>query len=152
MNYRTILAMLLTAAGTALAVPAAAQDAPEGPQIAAEDVTTGQVVSFVNAMISVDRIRREYVPMIEAAETDDARQELISEADEKSIALVEQTPGISPAEYIAIIAAATEDEDLMQRINDRLAELRAKQSGSRIAPQSETPAPDAATDAPAEQQ
>lgn len=146
MNYRTTLAALLTVAGSALAVPATAQDAPQVPQIAAEDVTTGQVVSFVNAMIAVDRIRNEYMPRIEAAETDDARKELIAEADEKSIAMVEQTPGISPAEYLAIIATATEDEGLMQRINGRLAELRKKQSGSRIAPQTATPTPEAETE------
>lgn len=151
MNYRTTLAALLTVAGTALAVPAAAQDAPQVPQIAAEDVTTGQVVSFVNAMIAVDRIRREYMPRIEAAETDDARKDLIAEADEKAIALVEQTPGISPAEYLAIVQTAQADEGLAQRINARLNELREKQSGNRVTVQPEAATDDTETDSPAEQ-
>jgi len=151
MNYRTTLAVLLTVAGTALAVPAAAQDELQVPRIAAEDVTTGQVVSFVNAMIAVDRIRREYMPRIEAAETDEARRELIAEADEKAIALVDQTAGITPAEYLAIIEAAKTDEGLAQRIAARLDELREKQAGSRMTVQPETATDDAATEAPAKQ-
>lgn len=138
MNCRTTLAALLAVAGAALAAPAAAQegaaaqDGMEVPEIAAGDVTTGQVVSFVNAMIGVEHIRRQYMPQIEAAETDEARRELIAEADRKAIAAVEATIGITPGEYLAIAEAAKADEGLAQRIDDRLDDLKEKQSGRRI--------------------
>ena len=93
MKFASTLTMVIAAAGIGLSGPALAQDQaqdettdqattgqatdqaqPDMPEIAAEDVTQGQIASFVNAMIALERIRAEYLPQIQAAETDDERQ------------------------------------------------------------------------------
>lgn len=126
---RTLAIVMLTATSLAFAPPVLAQEAAELPEIAAEDVTAGQVVSFVNAMIAIERVRREYLPRIEAAETEDARNALVEEADAAAMAAVDEVAGISPAEYLAIGRAAQDNEDLTQRISTRFVELREKQKG-----------------------
>lgn len=142
MTHRTTLAMLLALAAAALSAPATAQEGLEVPEIAAADVTTGQVVSFVNAMIVVENLRREFIPRLEAAEDDAARRVLFDEADAQAFAAVDKVVGITPGEYLAISKVAQNDEGLAERINLRLAEVLQKQSGGRIRVQ---PAPGAAT-------
>ena len=114
----------LTAISLSMAAPLVAQQVPTDlPEIKAEDVTVGQVVSFVNAMIAAERVRQEYLGKIEAAETEDEINALVAEADQKGMAEVERVPGISPAEYMAIAIAAKDNEELSDRIQERLTEL-----------------------------
>jgi len=124
MTPRHSFAILLAAAGLLAAPVASAQENANIPEIAAEDVTQGQVVSFINAMIAVDRVRQEYMPRIEAAETDDERQALAQEADSAARTAVDDTAGITAQEYLAIARAAQADKDLAERINERFVELR----------------------------
>ncbi|WP_397541720.1 DUF4168 domain-containing protein [Roseovarius salis] len=121
------IAAVLTAASLSFAPVAMAQESQEIPQIAAEDVSKGQVVSFVNAMIAIDGVRREYLPQIEAAETQEDRQELAEQADVAARSAVEDVAGISPAEYLAIGRAAQGSEDLAKRINTRITAMKQKQ-------------------------
>ncbi len=139
---RTLAILMLTATSVAFAPPVLAQDATEVPAVAPEDVSAGQVVSFVNAMIAIERVRREYMPQIEAAETEEARNALVEEADAAAMAAVDKVTGISPAEYLAIGQAAQGSEELTQRITTRFAELRKKQKGRQPMQQ---PAPEGAT-------
>ncbi|KZY34405.1 hypothetical protein A3731_19155 [Roseovarius sp. HI0049] len=145
MKFASTLTMVIAAAGIGLSGPALAQDQaqddaqdqaqsqatdtmqPDIPEIAAEDVTQGQIASFVNAMIALERIRAEYLPQIQAAETDDERQELAAEADQAAKAAVTRTKGITPGEYLAIGRAAQGNQELGEKINTRIAELRQKQ-------------------------
>ncbi|MEQ8896503.1 MAG: DUF4168 domain-containing protein [Roseovarius sp.] len=146
MKFASTLTMVIAAAGIGLSGPALAQDQaqdettdqattgqatdqaqPDMPEIAAEDVTQGQIASFVNAMIALERIRAEYLPQIQAAETDDERQALASEADDAAKAAVTKTKGITPGEYLAIGRAAQGNQELGEKINTRIAELRQKQ-------------------------
>lgn len=133
MTIKTTIATMLTAAAVALGAPALAQDDPAVPEIAAEDVSTGQVVSFVNAMIALERIRRDYQPRMEAAETEEERKALAEEADVAAKAAIDKVVGISPGEYLAIGRAAQQNEDLANRINARIAQLRQNQQ-KRITP------------------
>ncbi|MEQ8291002.1 MAG: DUF4168 domain-containing protein [Roseovarius sp.] len=118
--------------------PAANPAEPEIPEIAAEDVTQGQIASFVNAMIALERIRAEYLPQIQAAETDDERQALAAEADEAAKAAVTKTKGITPGEYLAIGRAAQGNQELGEKINTRIVELREKQQKRKPLQQSGT--------------
>ena len=58
MKFRSTLTMVIATASIALTGPALAQQqaSMEVPEIAAEDVTSGQIASFVNAMIALERI------------------------------------------------------------------------------------------------
>lgn len=145
MTCRATLAVLLAVAGVAQAAPAAAQEETYGlevPEIVAADVTQGQIVSLVNAMIAVEHIRRDFQPRIEAAATEEARQTLIGEADAAAIAAVDKAAGISPGEYLVLIQAARQSEELTARINARLVDLRTKQANRRV---TAPPAADAET-------
>lgn len=129
MKFRSTLTMVIATASIALTGPALAQQqaSMEVPEIAAEDVTSGQIASFVNAMIALERIRAEYQPQIQATEDTEERQKLAAEADEAAKAAVTETKGISPEEYIAIGRAANENKELADKITTRIVELRQKQ-------------------------
>ncbi|MEM7731525.1 MAG: DUF4168 domain-containing protein [Pseudomonadota bacterium] len=123
-KYTAVLALSL-----GFALPLQAQEAPTDlPDIKAEDVSVGQVVSFVNAMIAAEKIRQEYLGKIELAETEEEMKALVAEADQKGIAEVERVRGITPAEYMAISLAAQEDEELMDRITRRLDLMKQSQA------------------------
>lgn len=133
MKFRSTLTMLLATASIGLTGPALAQTETETqtsmevPEIAAEDVSSGQIVSFVNAMIALERIRAEYQPKIQALESEEERKALAAEADEAAKAAVTKVKGISPEEYIAIGRAANEDKELADKITTRIVEMRQKQ-------------------------
>lgn len=131
MKFRSTLTMLLATASIGLTGPALAQSetqtSMEVPEIAADDVTSGQIVSFVNAMIALERIRAEYQPKIQSTEDTDERQKLAAEADEAAKAAVTKTKGITPEEYIAIGRAANQDKELADKITTRIVEMRQKQ-------------------------
>lgn len=117
------------AASVGLALPLSAQEAPTDlPEINAEEVSVGQVVSFVNAMIAAERVKQEYIAKIDAAESQEEIEALVAEADQKGIAEVERVRGISPAEYMAISLAAQENEELAGRIRQRLELMQESQA------------------------
>ncbi|MEM6587426.1 MAG: DUF4168 domain-containing protein [Pseudomonadota bacterium] len=123
-KFAAVLALSL-----GISAPLQAQEAlTDLPDIKAEDVSVGQVVSFVNAMIAAEKVRQEYLAKIELAETEDEIQALVAEADQMGIAEVERVRGISPAEYMAISLAAQEDEELMARITRRLEQMKRSQA------------------------
>ncbi|MEO0372891.1 MAG: DUF4168 domain-containing protein [Pseudomonadota bacterium] len=104
----------------ALSLPLQAQDVPTDlPEINAEDVTVGQVVSFVNAMIATEKVKQEFLAKIEIAESEEEIQALVAEADQRGMAEVDRVRGITPAEYMAISLAARDSEELTQRIARR---------------------------------
>lgn len=119
---------VIVALSLTMAAPLAAQAVQDVPEIKPDDVTDGQVVSFVNAMIAVQRVRSEYSTKVEAAENDDDRQAVIAEAGDAAMAAVEEIVGITAVEYVAINLAAQDSEELTERINSRIRELREKQS------------------------
>lgn len=126
MRFSHVAAIIALSLGHA--APVQAQDVPtELPDIKAEDVSVGQVVSFVNAMIAAERVRQEYIVKIDAAETEDEIKALIAEADLAGMAEVDRVRGITPAEYMAISLAARDSEELTQRIAQRVELLRQAQ-------------------------
>lgn len=130
----------LTAIALSLAAPVMAQDVPTDlPEIKAEDVSIGQVVSFVNAMIAAERVRKEYLGKIDAAETEDEIKALLAEADQKGMAAVDGVAGITTAEYMAIALAAKDSEELAARIQKRIATLAKAQRVPVVTKPTESP-------------
>ncbi|MEO0751567.1 MAG: DUF4168 domain-containing protein [Pseudomonadota bacterium] len=122
------LTVLSIAVSVPIATPVTAQEVPTDlPEIVAEDVSVGQIVSFVNAMIAAERVRQEYLTKIEAADTEDEIDALVAEADKEGMAAVEQVRGITTAEYMAISLAARESEELTARITQRFELMRQAQ-------------------------
>ena len=123
MTFKTRLATLLSATALALATPLAAQQPPP-PQIAAEDVTDAQVVAFVDAILAVEEVRKDYRPRIEGAEAGAAQQALAEEANAAAAAAVDDVENINIDSNVAIANAAGQSETLNQRIIARITEVR----------------------------
>lgn len=118
----------LIALSFAVTAPALAEETPgDLPSINAEDVSVGQVVSFVNAMIAAERVRQQYLVRIEEAETESEIAELVAEADQQGMAAVDRVPGITSAEYMAISLAARDSAELTERIRKRFTDMQEKQ-------------------------
>lgn len=124
------ISMVLFAGLIAFSAGAAAQAQEQKPEdtpaVNPEDVTDGQVVSFVNAYIALEQMRKQFVERIEAAETQEAREALIAEADESGKQLVDQITGISASEYVGIAKAMSESEALRARVAARVQEIQQK--------------------------
>lgn len=127
MRFFQFTAAFMLSLGLALPLTAQQEVPTELPEIKAEDVTVGQVVSFVNAMIAAERVRQEYLVKIDAAESEEEIQDLVAEADQKGMAEVDRVRGITPAEYMAIAIAARDSEELSARIEQRLALMKQSQ-------------------------
>ncbi|MGI3211745.1 DUF4168 domain-containing protein [Roseovarius tibetensis] len=123
MTFRTSLAAIFGAAALAFAAPAVAQDG-QPAQIAAEDVTDAQVEAFVDAILAVEEVRDEYGPVIEDAEDEAAQQKLVQEANEAAFAAVDAVENMDVDSYVSIANAAGNNEELNQRVIERLTEVR----------------------------
>jgi hypothetical protein len=128
LTFTTKFATLLSATVLALATPLAAQETeqslPQPAEIAAEDVTDGQVEAFVDAILAVEEVREEYTPLIEAAEDEAAQSELVEEANEAAFAAVGEVENMDVDSYVAIANAAGQSEALNQRIIAQISEQR----------------------------
>ncbi|RXV62660.1 hypothetical protein C6W92_10925 [Roseovarius sp. A46] len=123
LTFRTRLASILGATALALATPLAAQQTPP-PQIAAEDVTEAQVVAFVDAILAVEEVRKDYGPRIDAVEDEAQQQALAEEANTAAAAAVDGVENMDLDSYVAIANAAGESDTLNQRIIARITEVR----------------------------
>ncbi len=112
------------AAITALltATPMLAQDASEDTTIQEDTMqeqltlTEDKLESFVDAALDVQGVTEDFAPRAEAAENDAERQALAEEANTAIRGAIEETPGITIEEYVAIGQAAQQNPDLAQRI------------------------------------
>lgn len=123
MSFKKFLASTALAATMATApvmVPMAmAQDQIDGAAIAAE---SDMVDAFIEAALAVNEVREGYMAQIEAEADQEAQMEMLEAADAAMLQAVEETPGITLDEYIAIANAAAEDPDLAAEIDARFTE------------------------------
>ena len=114
------LAAAMTAVSLALAaplaLPAVAQEAPAAPMMSVDEA---QLDAFVAALRSVDELEREYSESLQQAESDEQREAIVAEANTAMAEAIENTPGMSLDEYIAILQAAQNDPELSARIMER---------------------------------
>ncbi|MCC5959963.1 MAG: DUF4168 domain-containing protein [Rhodobacteraceae bacterium] len=123
MSFKKFLASTALAATMATApvmVPMAmAQDQIDGAAIAAE---SDMVDAFIEAALAVNEVREGYMAQIEAEADQNAQMEMLEAADAAMLQAVEETPGITLDEYIAIANAAAEDPELAAEIDARFTE------------------------------
>jgi hypothetical protein len=114
------LAAAMTAVSLALAaplaLPAVAQEAPAAPMMSVDEA---QLDAFVAALRSVDELEREYSESLQQAESDEQREAIVAEANTAMAEAIENTPGMSLDEYVAILQAAQNDPELSARIMER---------------------------------
>lgn len=120
---KAFLNAAILAAGLA-AVPAMAQTAaPAQPPASAQPAapamqpTDAQLQKFVQASQKVAAVVEEYRPKLHASPDDQAREQVLREADEKMIQLV-RADGLTVDEYNGIGAAVEQDPQIRQRAID----------------------------------
>jgi len=124
MKLRTIISAMLAATSLAIAAPVVAQQSIEPSDITADEVTDTQVTAFVEALIDLEKLRIEYTPRMQNAETQEDREALAKEADAAALDLIAGIDNITAADYLAIGQAAQKDQALNKRINERIAQVQ----------------------------
>lgn len=76
------------------------------------------IEAFAAAQIRIEEIRSAYLPAFEAAQSDAERQQINQQATQEMVAAVEAIPDLTVDQYNAVTAAATQDPDLAERINE----------------------------------
>lgn len=92
------------------------QPQAQQPQQQAQEFSEEKLDSFVAAAIEVEELVAEWSPKIEAAQDEQAAEELRAQANEELAAAIESTDGITMAEYQQIAQAARTDQQLAQRL------------------------------------
>jgi len=103
-----------------VAVLADGKDATGLVKIQAEQAVfdDATIEAFAAAQIRIDEIRSAYLPAFEAAQSDAERQQINQQATQEMVAAVEAIPDLTVDQYNAVTAAATQDPDLAERINE----------------------------------
>ena len=103
--------------------PVLAQDAmpadpatPAAPEAPAANFSDDQLTSFVDAAMSVQELRQDYMTRIDATEAPEEKQALVTEAQTEMASAVEETDGMDIATYNQIGQAAQADPQLNERI------------------------------------
>ena len=91
--------------------------APPAPQVI--QPTPEQLDQYATAAKQVALVAADYQPKLEAATTDQDRQNLIKEADEKMVEKVQQG-GLSVEQYNGISLAIQQDPALRQQVEQRI--------------------------------
>ncbi|WP_158625978.1 DUF4168 domain-containing protein [Arsenicitalea aurantiaca] len=116
------LAFVPAAAGTALAQGMVEQQAEPAPSYSDE-----LIAAFATAFIEVNLIGEEVAPQMEQAETAEAQEDIMQQANSRMAEAVEATPGIDLQQYNEILTVAQADESLVLRIN---AEIESRAIGT----------------------
>ena len=115
------------------ATPDATQpDTDAAPEMAA-DFSDTQLEHFVDATMKMQEVRSDYIPQIEAAESDADKAELAQQAQTEMAAAVEATEGLDVQTYNEIGRAAQAD----QALNARLVAMLQDRAASTAEPRDE---------------
>ncbi|MBI6629427.1 DUF4168 domain-containing protein [Pontibaca salina] len=144
-NTRKITAVTLTAALMVAPVSfVAAQEAtsptqpettqaPETSQAPAATPTPtfddAQIDAFVNAALKVGEIQQKYGQELQGIADEAQQQALVQQADAEIRATIAETENITVEDYLAIDQAASNDEELTQKIAQRLQEIQTENAG-----------------------
>ncbi len=89
----------------------------------AADYSGEQLDAFTVAYLQVIDLREKYVPVLQAAESQDQQQAIIEEANAEMVEAIESTDGMTLDDYESIAQAAAEDQDLNARIMARIEDM-----------------------------
>lgn len=134
LSLRTLT--LATVSATLVAAPATlvvAQDAPETGQTQVESQATdfddAQIDAFADAAIELGKIQENYAQDFQDASDDEERQELLKQVDAEMRETIEQNDDITVSDYLEINRAASNDEELGQKIAQRIQEIQSESAG-----------------------
>ena len=91
-----------------------------GPIQAQSAYSQEKLETFADAVIAVQKVAQEWLPRIQAAESDAAAQQMNGQAESEIAAAIEAIPGITVAEYLEINGQVAGDVILASRVNDIL--------------------------------
>lgn len=124
MLTNTTLKATTTAIALALAsAPMVAITAQGAAAQSAESYSSEELDIFTNALLEVAEVRQKYTPMLQGAETQDEEAAIVQEANAEIMQVIEDTDGITVDRYTEIAQAANEDQELNQRIIERVQSL-----------------------------
>ena len=128
-----------TLAATLAAAPATlviAQDAPTTPQTtqapqSAEtpEFADEQIDAFADAAFAMGEIQDKYAQKLQGVEDETEQQELLKQADTEMRATIEESNDLTVDDYLAINRAASTDQELSQKIAQRLQKLETDKAG-----------------------
>jgi|AntRauTorcE11898_2_1112593.scaffolds.fasta_scaffold07565_3 hypothetical protein len=75
---------------------------------------------FTNALLEVAEVRQKFTPQLQSAETEDEEMAIVQEANDEIMQVIEDTDGMTVDRYTEIAQAASEDQELNQRIIKRV--------------------------------
>lgn len=115
----TAIIALGLSAGPVIAQQDSAQTQPPANTAPAESYSDKQLEQFISASQKVAVISQEYTPKIEATSSQEEREKIFREADEKMVDAVEDE-GLSVGEFNGINQALQQDPELEQRVTSML--------------------------------
>ncbi len=95
-----------------------AADVPEP-----DDIPQAELERFVAAYVELRGLRHDAADQIEGAEGEAQRQELVEQAEARTIQVLE-SHDLSPERYSAILAAVNENPDFRKKVLDKVEEKR----------------------------
>ena len=130
MKIRTSATATILVCALIVAVPAAAQAQSGGNKYETSpptleqpsdqvQITPEKIAAFVDAAIAVTKVRNTWKSKVDAAKTEAEAEQLRNEASADMRKTVENSPGITASEYIAIARAAQQNPDLNNAIKER---------------------------------
>ena len=75
---------------------------------------------FTNALLEVAEVRQKFTPRLQSAESEDEEMAIVQEANDEIMQVIEDTDGMTIDRYTEIAQAASEDQELNQRIIKRV--------------------------------
>lgn len=88
------------------------------PAKAQADFEPAKLDSFVDAAVAVNDLIDKWTPRIQGAESEQQANQLRTEANAEMVAAIEQTDGITVAEYQEILDTARNDAEFSARIQE----------------------------------
>lgn len=127
------LAATLAIAPATLVLAQDAQTTPETTQAPESaqtpDFADKQIDAFANAAFEMGEIQEKYAQKLQGIEDETEQQELLKQADTEMRATIEQTDDLTVDDYLAINRAASTDQELSQKITQRLQKLQTEKAG-----------------------
>lgn len=119
MTYSRLPIAMLAAAGLAFGGAIAGPVVmPAAQAQEAGDFSDDKLQSFAEAAIKLSQIRSEYQAEMGSMESDQERQQLQQQTNQRMAQAVEETDGINIEEYNEIATASQADEELAEKVNE----------------------------------
>ena len=79
-----------------------------------------EVDAFADAVIQITEIRNSYAGELQGASDQEEQQQIMQKANAEMQAAIEEVDGMTVDRYLAMAEQAAQDEDLTQRIGERI--------------------------------